>query len=521
MRTRSQGFAFNRVITILSLFLLLLLEACSSCSTKKSVTGSPGTQSETSATIAHDGKTSRIVVAFNDETNDGTSITYTASTRQINSGASLMGWSYSDDDGKNWTYGGNLKPPACPAPVLGGGCGWAVLWGDPAIGVSKKHDNVVFMSNLAIPTSKFPAGGINGSVIIGYPGPETSYLGGACIAKSTDAGKTFSNYQCVSNTQSLVDYPDATNGHFYDGGSIVGSNTGEIFAAWVDVYTNQIDVYRSPDEDGTFVLMKPPFSTLCVGSHPRLRTGPDGSLYVAAQATDCSYYGTTYLYMNRYWDGEWGTPIRATLPSTYYGLIDFNTTVDANELTLRLGPSFSYDIGSSSPGGKDAIRLLYTRQDSSGPQYIAASTCDADLDACYQVPECGFKGSGPGNSRVDNFNPEVVAWPGAKDVPAAWQATWAYHYGHTTTVNVSRVTLGYFHNTNDPVPIVPVDILDNTPLCSDLRGYWGDYDAMLRVRTQGDYSVWMRFLTDSSQGCPKRWEYLGESQHIQQTNYVF
>jgi len=34
-----------------------------------------------------------------------------------------MGWSYSDDAGAHWTYGGKVAPPN----------GWAVLWGDPAL----------------------------------------------------------------------------------------------------------------------------------------------------------------------------------------------------------------------------------------------------------------------------------------------------------------------------------------------------------------------------------------------------
>ena len=520
MRIGSRALSFRHLSSILVLLFLLLLDACSSCSTRKPVTGSKGDatssgqQSETSATIGTDGKTTRIVVAYNDDTHDGTLVTYTEGNRVINSGASAMGWSYSDDEGKSWSYGGNVKPPK----------GWAVLWGDPAVGVSTTHSNVVFLANLAIPESKFPSGGINGSVIVGYPGPETSYLGGACIAKSTNGGKTFDIDQCVSNQGALAEYPDATQGHFYDGGSVVGSNTGEIFAAWVDVYANQIDVYRSPDESGNFTRIAQPFPSLCVGSHPRLRTGPDGSLYVAAQASDCETYSSTYVYINRYSGGSWGNPQRVTQPAVFYDSIDFGTTADGSELTVRMGPSFSYDIGKSSPDGKDAIRLLYVRRPDTypyEPRYIAASTCYADLHDCFQVSQWGFKGGGPNNSVVDIFNPEVVAWPGAKDVPAAWQATWAYHYGTTKSVNVSRVTLGYFPNTNNPLAVFPVDILQNTPVCSDMRGYWGDYDAMLRVRTDGRSSIWMRFLTDSSQGCPTRWLYLGDKQHIQQVNYVF
>lgn len=525
MRKGSPGLFTKHLISVLAVFLalfgLLVLQGCTSCSTTNQVTGqkgdptASGTQSETSATIGVDGGTTRVVVAFNDETNDGSSITYTATTRQINSGASLMGWSYSDDWGTSWTYGGNVKPPS----------GWAALWGDPAIGVSKKHSNVVFMSNLAIPNAKFPAGGISGPVNPGYP--VAAYLGGACIARSTDAGKKFKNYQCVSNTDPVVCYyscPDATQGHFYDGGSIVGSTTGEMFAAYVDVYTSQIDVYRSPDDDGTFKLIDPPFAGYLVGSHPRLRAGPDGSIYVAAQVSANDGSGNSYVYINRYSGGSWGTAVKASKPSTYYYNLDFNTTVQGSELTLRVANSLSYDVGASSPGGHDAIRLLYVQEDTSNGQYYGAATaCSADLTWCGHVSEWGFQGTGPGGSKIDVFNPEVVAWGGdeAKEIAPVWQATWGYHYGKTKSVNVSRVTLGYFKNTNNPVAVFPVDILQNTPVCSDQRGYWGDYDSMLRVKLSGRYSIWMRFLTDSSQGCPTRWQYLGESEHLQQTNYKF
>jgi hypothetical protein len=110
MRTCSPGPSFFGVfwkILSLSVLGLLALQACSvlSCSNRNAVTGkqgdptASGTQSETSATTAFSGGTTRIVVAFNDETNDGTFITYTSTTRHMNVGASLMGWSYSDDGG--------------------------------------------------------------------------------------------------------------------------------------------------------------------------------------------------------------------------------------------------------------------------------------------------------------------------------------------------------------------------------------------------------------------------------------
>ena len=114
-----------RIIACLCPILLLFLAACSN---KNSVTGNDkqtasATQSETGATTSFAGGINRIVVAYNDETNQSQLISYTQSDRVVSSGASLMGWSYSDNGGATWTYGGKLSPPK----------EWAVLWGDPAL----------------------------------------------------------------------------------------------------------------------------------------------------------------------------------------------------------------------------------------------------------------------------------------------------------------------------------------------------------------------------------------------------
>jgi len=86
--------------------------------------------------------------------------------------------------------------------------------GDPAMTTSGASYSVVFLSNLGIPKAKFPAGGIDGSVITGTG--KTSYVGGGCIAKSRDGGKTFAHFQCVQNTDPVADASDATLGHFYE-----------------------------------------------------------------------------------------------------------------------------------------------------------------------------------------------------------------------------------------------------------------------------------------------------------------
>ena len=479
------------------------------CSNSGPVTGTKGDatangpQSETAADTARSGDTVRIVVAYNDETSDGNLITYTQSDRMVKSGASMMGWSYSEDGGQTWTYGGNVKPIKT----------FPILWGDPAIATSKTDYSVMFMSSLAVTKARFPASGV-------IDGGLGDYIGGACLAKSTNAGKTFAIYQCVSNTDALPDSPDGPKGHFYDGGSVVGSNTGEIFAAWVDVDTNQIDVYRAPNASGTFKRIAAPFPGLSVGSHPRMRTGPDGSLYIAAQVGPSN---NGAVFMNRLVNGAWGKPVQVSNASIYYPDIDFGTTVQGAELTLRAGNQFSFDVGAASEDGNDAVRLLYVRQDANTQQlFIAATACSADLANCTDVPGWGTKGDkGPGGSLIDFYNPEVAAWRGFIGLPPTWQASWAYHYGKTATVNVSRLTLGYVNGT--PL-FIPVDIVKTTPVCSDARtggGYWGDYDSMIQVGFHNTSTVWMRFLSDSSQGCTKRWFFTSQNVHVQEANYEY
>ena len=74
---------------------------------------------------------------------------------------------------------------------------------------------------------------------------------------------TFASYQCVSNT-TKNNVPNSDKGHFYDGGSMSSSRSGEIYAAFVDITTNQIDVYRSPNENGQFALLPTPFPNFTI-----------------------------------------------------------------------------------------------------------------------------------------------------------------------------------------------------------------------------------------------------------------
>jgi len=230
----------------------LSLGGLGACTSKRSVTPenpeaaeAKFDQSETALTTAYSNAQHIVVVAYNDGTDTSSTVKYTSQTRTVLPGASMMGWSYSLDKGQSWKYGGKVLPPK----------DWAALWGDPAITTSGTHYSIVFMSNLAIPSSKMPQNGISG--------PVNDFLGGACIARSTDGGKHFQVHQMLSNQS-----------HFYDGGSMAASKKGEIFAAFVDVDTNQIDVWRAPNDSAQFAPMPNPFPDMKMFSHPRIRISP-------------------------------------------------------------------------------------------------------------------------------------------------------------------------------------------------------------------------------------------------------
>ena len=475
--------------------------ASSGCATLGVVTGqtkatAEAMQSETSATTSYAGKKHRVVVAFNDETGNEGKVVYTATTRQINAGASLMGWSYSEDKGKTWTYGGKVAPPP----------GWAVLWGDPAMTTSGASYATVFLSNLAIPNAKMPANGISGYVTYGSKG---AYIGGACIAKSTDGGVTFANHQCVSNKDPDGGDPDAVKGHFYDGGSMASTPAGEVFAAYIDITTSRIEVWRAPNANSAFGKLPNPFPGLVAATHPRLRANLDGSLYVATVVSG------PLVYINRYKNGAWQGAVQASETTVTYPQIDLNSSVGGQPLKVRTGPQFSFDVGAASEGESDAIRFLYTRYDGKTQRhFVEGSACALDLSGCH--PVAGWRaGLGtPGGTPLEAFNPAVAAWRGFINLPPHWTSSFYERYGQSvTTVNLARMNLAYVNGT---ALGIPVDLAKKITVCPDNRGYWGDYDDMLHVGFDNTTPAFVRFTSsDHGKGCVQRWTYVARHQHVQ------
>ena len=113
----------------------------------------------------------------------------------------------------------------------------------------------------------------------------------------------------------------------------------------------------------------------------------------------------------------------------------------------------------------------------------------------------------------------MVAFRGDKSFVASWQTSFLERFGNTTTMNVGRATLAY---ANGSAITLPIDIATKVPVCSDTRGYFGDYDAMVLAALdpkQGE--MFMRFHSDATAGCTKRWEFTGREQHVSQATYSY
>jgi hypothetical protein len=488
---------------------VLLTGALTGCSGTALVTGrgptAQGGQSETDATTSFSGGVHRIVVAYNDDTASQYTIQYAPATRKVLRGASLMGWSYSDDHGQSWKYGGKIAPPP----------GWAVLWGDPALTTSRTNSSVVFMSNLAFPDAKFPSGGVDGYVY--------SAVGGACLARSTNGGVTFQSFQCVSNTDPVPGRPDSSKGHFYDGGSMAASLQGPVYAAFVDYDDSQIDVWMSPDGNKLFTRLPPPFRDYYAGSHPRIRVAPDGTLYVMTVVKNSTNDSAPYiLAANRYRNGAWETPRFILTFVEAFPTVDLNSSLLGAPLTVRTGPQFSFDLGAASAERDDSVRFMVTQRNERGWLFVRGGVCDAGLQSCGWYEGWTFgaaRVTERDRQRLDVFNPDVAAFPGFFTIAPRWQGSFLTRYGNsTTTLNLTRATLGY---VNGAPFTIPVDIARDAPVCSDLRGYWGDYDGFLMTQIDGDNLRFTRFMTDSSLGCAKRWQFVGEQQHVRAVDYWF
>lgn len=453
--------------------------------------GQSRTQSETAAAVTNYNGQQIVMVAYNDDTDTEPNITFTETTRTTCTGATLAGYSYSTNAGTTWTKGAKLAPPS----------GWSILWGDPAATASTKNPRYVYFTNLAAPTSKWPASGcFEGSFSAG-----ATPLGGACIARSTDGGKTFGfgAQACVTNQN-----------HFYDGASMATAPNGAVYAAFLDVDASRIDVWKATSETASFTLIASnPFPGYVMASHPRIKVGADNKLILVAQ----DQYGA--LRLTR-WNGSvWDSPIFMGT-AALYPTVTLSSPTDPS-IDIRTGPQFSFDIGAPSAAGGDAIRILYAYENwhMNNDLQLEVSHCAADLTSCgwhqigassgWHYPPTGW----PANTG-DVFNPSI-AYSGGK-----WKISFLsremYLFG-TNQIALLGADLRVGSGNVESLGNIAQISYTEQP-CSDLRGYWGDYDHMvpLGFDAASGKERFLRPMSDSTSGygACTRWQYTSTPLHL-------
>jgi hypothetical protein len=435
-----------------------------------------GKQAETAVNVSNIGSKHVITVTYNDGTDVADKIDYTPTTRTVNAGATLLGWSYSLDAGKSWKYGGSVSPPA----------GWAVLWGDPAITSDFADQRYVFISNLAVPTSKMPPDGITEGM--------DGHMGGACIARSEDGGISFRIHQCLTN-----------DSHFYDGSSMVAAGQPDdrrVFAAFRDTDTDRVDVWASPSDTGVFKLLANPFPERTMHSHPRLRFDrARDALYVAALDSESK------VWINRYTSG-WGEPKLATM-----SLASALPEVQLADRTLRTEAPFSFDVGVSDR--HDSVRVVYTAQDQGTHKlYIRGAYCDAALLHCGDAPGWGTT---PGNFALkgQQFSPKIRAFKSFGH-PGVWKVTYM-----STDDDPNGNMVSYKEGDLTVLPtgariFIPLNLVKRQVVCPDTRGFWGDYDEVqvLGFDEDSNEPLFIFAHSDSTQGCESRWKYTSRHLHV-------
>jgi hypothetical protein len=328
------------------------------------------------------------------------------------------------------------------APPDGGG-----LWGDPAIASNGKY---VYATSLRIPKGRFPFNGVSHGAIVnkvGKDGPESmgAFLAGACIARSSDYGQTFS--------MTLDDCP-YDDGHFYDGGAVVATATGKIFSAFLDVGATQIDVWRTDTATSAIYMTPDPFPGKTMVSHPRMRFN-DGVIYL--MAADLS----NNLWMTSYVSGAWKTPVLVAS-----NIAQNMSAILSNDVEIRQGSGFDFSA--------------YLIPFDSSPQLAFVITTDVGGKSVLRSGSCSPSGSswtcgltaGSTNTTVDCFAPAIATTtysPGFGAVGLSTKIT--YQRAKTVEGQVALYVSPWDFSAAQRLGSYQIP-------CPDFRGYWGDYDSM-------------------------------------------
>jgi hypothetical protein len=514
-------------------------------------------QSEAAITVSILPASQVEVIAANDDVVDSGFTFPDNVSRKVFAGASLMGWYFRERSAANpnpaWAHGRLL-------PGIGAARNAAVIWGDPGAAAAPDAAGLVLQGSLMIPNAKFPDGtqpesacstpSGNVGCIIGSVGGDCSPLGGACVARSTDGGKTFAMLSCFSNTTPGACTgglkTDSTNGHFYDGMDLAigAGNDPTAFIAMIDTDNNSEALWTIPASasavetsisqvvDGVGPMGQLGSSLGNITTHLRLRIDSTGHLWRLSRDLRSSNNVITVNDLKVNILGRNAAPVVLSGASATVNAVSVSGIPNAAHdptgqlaASLRFGPQFDFDVGKNE-AGQDEMRFIYlaSARDGSGTlfTFMQGGFCNMDLSQCSQPPAW----RSAINTQASQFHPTIKYGFDGRTGLHHWKVSYY-------EVNAARTQVAIFagdfkrdaSDVNQVLNAVAVTPFQ-TP-CPDERGtitssggttqvtqgddYWGDYDDMAFNSARCSF---VRPFTDSSQGCSLRQRFNSIHQHI-------
>jgi len=300
---------------------------------------------------------------------------------------------------------------------------------------------------------------------------------------------------------------------------MASSPSGEVFAAFRRCLPpRRLTCGAVPMATSLSSGSRTPFPGYVVASHPRLRIAPTARYMPPPDSCQtlrpAAYYVLSQPLHRRAIGRQ---PTQPATRTVVYPSVDFGSNVQGSALDNLDGTAVLLRCGAASEGGGDASACSIPAETRTLGAFCAGCSVRSGSSRAAAIFPAGD--SEPASQRSQSsVNPILLrgrvssACPDLASVVRIplWQAS---DIGLCGPRN-----LGY---ADGQAFTIPVDIVQNTPVCSDTRGYWGDYDDMLLTGfTATAAATGVRFVTDSSKGCTSDGIF-GQTQHVQASRYSY